>query len=119
MTQQQILFKSLENDAVLYPDSVTPVGKASNVFIDVQCITNNTAPKEWHLSPENSTLPSPLNPTATSFNTETGVLRVFSRFFHEHARDGVLTFECLTNTSTSSISFELCKLPLKVTMFME
>ena len=119
MTQQQISFKSLENDAVLYPDSVTSVSKASDVFTDVQCITSNTAPREWHLSPENSALSSPLNPTVTSFNTETGILRIFSRFFREHARDGLLTFQCSANNSTSSISFELCKPPLKVTMFME
>ena len=113
VTQQQILFKLLENDVVLHPESITTVAKASDVFTEVQCISNRTAPRQWFLSPEHLALHSPLDPIQTSFDPGNGILRVFSSFIGDHApRNGVITFQCSTNTTTSSVSLRLCKQPL-------
>ena len=95
---------------MLHPDSVTSVGNANDVFIDVQCISDEGTLRQWLPFPDTLNLPSPLDPTNTSYNKEDGVLRVFSYFIQEHkSNNGVLNFQCVTDSSTQVIGFKLSK----------
>lgn len=106
VAQQQSVFKALENDLTLYADSIIPVGNASDVFIDIQCLSDVPTSRQWFFS-SNLPLPSPLEATRTSYNTENGILRAFTSFIHEHGSHDMLNFQCLTSTSNSAIKFSL------------
>ena len=110
--EQHIMFKDLEKNLLLDPDSTVSIGNASDVFIDLQCLVtgseNNTQPLvQWIVQPGSVTLPSPLTPDKTSFNREDGVLRVYSVGF---SRRRELRLQCVTATNTTAeLRLRLCK----------
>ena len=66
--------------------------------------------KQWQVQPEGLPLSTPLRPNETSFNREDGILRVSSQFIQNHARDGLLTLQCLTATNiAANLQLELSK----------
>lgn len=112
VAQQESRFKALENGLILNSNSITPVGNASDVFIDIQCVSDVSL-RQWSFS-RNLSLPSPLEATETSYNTGDGTLRAFSSFIRDYGSRGMLNFQCLTSTSNSAIKFSLSKTMYKV-----
>ena len=110
------MFKILENDQLLAPDSRVSIGNASDVFTDIQCLVtgdnddSDQPMKQWQVQPESLPISTPLRPNETSFNREDGILRVSSQFIQNHATDGVLTLQCLTTTNiAANLQLEISK----------
>ena len=84
------------------------VANVSDFFQDFQC----TAPTVWfRRRPIFMELPSPLDPTTTSYNNDTGLARIFSNYIRDPANlvedMGMLTVFLLCVSSSIPASLDL------------
>ena len=111
VAQSRNAFRVIENGVTLEAGSIISVGNASDVAIDIQCLGDVGTSWTWYIFPSYTTLPTPLDPSLTSYSMDSGVLRVFSSFVGERESDGVLDFVCLTHDSRSAVvGFRQCEL---------
>lgn len=100
--------QSQDFNYTLLEDSGTTVsiGNASDVFVDVQCLLGDGGTEwQWHIFPSfTPTLPTNLNPSTTSYNESSGLLRVFTSFIEEYGQDGRLSLQCLERVGTGTLS---------------
>lgn len=66
------------------------------MFVDVLCrIVEVELSWQWHVFPVFSpSIPFPLNASETSYDEDTGLLRVYSSFVEEHGTNGQISLLC-------------------------
>ena len=92
---------------------VFTVANVSDFFQDFQC---TVLPTVWfRRRPIFRELPSPLDPTTTSYNNDTGLARIFSNYIRDPANlveeDGILTVFLLCVSSINNIPASLDLIP--------
>ena len=82
------------------------IGNATDMFVDVLCRTSeNGSSWQWHVffvfTPS---IPFHLNPSETSYDEDTGLLRVYSSFIEENGSGGQISLQCLQRVGMSTES---------------
>ena len=112
-------FTVLENGLSLNGGDIVTVGNASDVFVDIQCL--GTSRFTWSIFPEpfpSTPIPTPLLPFETSYDSSSGLIRVFQAFILEfREQNGMLDLQCTTRSgvlpsgsASAVVGLRLCKL---------
>ena len=83
----------------MFTNAEFSVGNASDVFIDLQCIGEGTEDVLWFRQPVFQLI-STFNQTITSFDEDTGLLRVFITYIQDPdnmAGNGLVMLSCFRN----------------------
>ena len=104
------VFSTEDPERRLDPDRIT-VGNASNVVVEVRCISSKSASVNWIFADNNTAVPSGLKPFNTS-QGDGGLLRIFPVSI---LSPGGTKFQCrdAENDQTLKVTFELRKSPME------
>ena len=82
------------------------IGNATDMFVDVLCRTSDEGSLwQWHVFPVfTPSIPFHLNPSETSYDEDTGLLRVYSSFIEENGSGGQISLQCLQRVGTRTES---------------
>ena len=95
----------LETGEIAENNALFTAGSASDLFIDFRCDGNGN-PVWLRRFPTSVEICKPFNQTMTSYDPNSGFLRVFSEYFRapDNMRDGLAGFQCLRHFQQAAVN---------------